>query len=69
MCLFFGICSHPEIARENLCKVLAGRVADGVCDVDEAEQTARWLMHDNAWNTFQFANWKGSGKVGQARPP
>ncbi len=52
--LFFGICSHLEVARENLAAVLAGRVADGLCDVDEAEQTARLLFHDNARNAFQF---------------
>lgn len=57
--LFFGICSHLEIARENLAAVLAGRVAEDLCDVDEAEQIARWLLHDNAWNTFRFSNWKG----------
>ncbi len=35
-----GICSHLEIARENLSEVLAGRVADEACDLDEAEQAA-----------------------------
>ena len=57
--LFFGICSHLEIARENLATVLAARVQEGLCDIDEAEQTARWLLHDNAWHTFRFSNWRG----------
>ncbi len=52
--LFFGICSHLEIARENVAAVLANRVADGFCDLDEAEQTARLLFHDNARSTFRF---------------
>jgi len=57
--LFFGICSHLEIARENVAVVLAERVAEGLCNVDEAEWTARLLFHDNAWNTFRFRNWTG----------
>jgi predicted TIM-barrel fold metal-dependent hydrolase len=54
--LFFGICSHLELARENVAAVLADRVADGLCDLDEAEQTARLLFHDNARRTFQFGD-------------
>jgi len=57
--LFFGICSHLEIARENVAAVLAQRIADGRCDTDEAVQTAQLLFHDNPWNTFKFGNWKG----------
>ena len=60
--LFFGICAHLEIARENVADVLAGRVAEGLCDMDEAERTAKLLFHDNAWNTFKFENWKGRGQ-------
>jgi len=60
--LFFGICSHLEIARENVAAVLAQRVADGLCDLDEAEWTARLLFHDNPWRTFRFENWKGIPK-------
>jgi uncharacterized protein len=56
--LFFGICSHLEIARENMASVLAQRVVDGLCDIDEAEVCARRLFHDNPWNTFAFENWK-----------
>ncbi len=57
--LFFGICSHLEIARENVAAVLAERVARGLCDLDEAEGTAKLLFHDNPWRTFRFENWKG----------
>ena len=57
--LFFGICSHLEIARENIAAVLAERIIEGLCDVDEAEHTAQLIFHDNAWNTFKFENWKG----------
>jgi len=57
--LFFGACAHLEIARANVAAVLAKRVTDGLCDMDEAKQTARLLLHDNAWNTFRFENWKG----------
>ena len=56
--LFFGICSHLEIARENVGAVLAQRVADGLCDIDGAEWTARRLFHDNAWEAFRFGNWR-----------
>jgi len=48
-----------EIARENVAAVLAERVVDGPCNIDEAEQTAKLIFHDNAWNTFRFENWKG----------
>ena len=57
--LFFGACSHVEIARENIASVLAQRVKDGLCDIDEAEICARRLFYDNPWNTFAFENWKG----------
>lgn len=57
--LFFGICSHLEIARENVAAVLAERVADGLCNIDEAEETAKLLFYDNVWNTFNFENWQG----------
>ena len=56
--LFFGICTHLELARENVAAVLAERVADGLCDIDEAEATARALFHDNPWTTFRFSNWE-----------
>jgi len=56
--LFFGICSHLEIARENAAAVLAERVHEGLCDTDEAEHTARLLFHDNPWNAFKFENWR-----------
>ena len=54
--LFFGICSHLEIARENIAAVLAERIVEGLCDMDDAEQTAKLLFHDNAWKTFKFEN-------------
>ena len=57
--LFFAVCSHLEIARQNMAVVLAQRIADGLCDVDEAAQTASLLFHDNVWNAFRFENWKG----------
>ena len=59
--LFFGICAHLEIARANVAAVLSKRVSDGLCDMDDAKQTAKLLFHDNAWNTFRFENWKGRG--------
>lgn len=64
--IFFGICSHLEIARENVADVLAERLEDGLCDVDEAEQTARLLFHDNAWNTFKFENWRERSPMSEA---
>jgi hypothetical protein len=57
--LFFGTCSHLETAQENIAAVLAERVAGDLCDIDEAEWTARLLFHDNPWSTFRFENWKG----------
>jgi len=58
--LFFGICSHLEIARENAAAVLADRVADGLCDLDEAEVTAGLIFYGNPWGTFKFGNWRGN---------
>jgi len=55
--LFFGVCSHLEIARENVAAVLAQRVCDGLCDMDEATHTAELLFHDNPWSTFKLDNW------------
>jgi hypothetical protein len=52
--MFFGCCAHLELARENVADVLAQRVADGRGDLDEAEDCARKLFHDNPWNTFAF---------------
>ena len=57
--LFFNVCACLELARENVAAVLAQRVADGLCDVDEATQTARALFHDNPWQTFRLENWAG----------
>jgi len=62
--LFFSICTHLEIARENVAAVLADRIARGLCDIDEAEHTARLLLHDNPWNTFAFENWLESRTKG-----
>jgi predicted TIM-barrel fold metal-dependent hydrolase len=53
--LFFGVCSHLELARDNVAAVLAARVAEGFCDLDEAEHTARLLFHDNARQVFRWA--------------
>jgi len=64
--LFFGICSHLEIARENVAAVLAQRIADGRSDIDEAAQTVQLLFHDNPWNTFRFENWEGQTRPGVA---
>jgi predicted TIM-barrel fold metal-dependent hydrolase len=52
--LFFAACTHLEIARENLAAVLARRVADGFCDLDEATVTARLLLHDNPQTLFHL---------------
>ena len=52
--LFFGVCSHLELARENVAAVLAERVVEGFCDLDEAEHTARLLFHDNARQVFRW---------------
>ncbi len=54
--LFFGVCSHLELARENVAAVLAARVAEGFCDLDEAEHTARLLFHDNARQVFRWVS-------------
>ena len=53
--LFFGVCSHLELARENVAAVLAERVVEGFCDLGEAEHTARLLFHDNARQVFRWA--------------
>lgn len=51
----------PTPEPRHFATVLAERVDRGLCDVDEAEQTARWLFHDNAWGVFRFENWQGNG--------
>ena len=56
--LFFGVCSHLEIARENVAAVLAQRIAEGLCDIDEATHTAQLLFHDNPWDTFRLDDWE-----------
>ncbi|MBN1348502.1 amidohydrolase family protein [candidate division KSB1 bacterium] len=54
--LFFGICSHLELARENIAVVLGERINAGVCNFDEAIICAKRLFYDNPRNTFAFGN-------------
>jgi len=42
-----GVYGHQFMARENVAKALAAKVADGAFDVDRAKEVAHWLFIDN----------------------
>ncbi len=47
-----GVYGHSVIARENVAKVLASRVNDGIYSLDQAKRYAQWLLRDNALKLF-----------------
>jgi len=53
-CFVDGIYGHQHIARKNVARVLAQKVADGVFDLDRARQLARMLLHDNPLAIFNL---------------
>jgi len=40
------------MARENVAKVFARKVDDGIYDIDEAKKYATWILRDNPKNLF-----------------
>ena len=47
-----GSYGHSVMARENVAKVLARKVDDGVYDIDEAKKYATWILRDNPKRLF-----------------
>lgn len=47
-----GSYGHSVMARENVAKVLARKVDDGIYDIDEAKKYATWILRDNPKNLF-----------------
>jgi hypothetical protein len=53
-CLADGVYGHLLIARENVAKVLAKKVCDGVFDIAEAKHIASRLFYDNPKALFRL---------------
>jgi len=52
--LFFdGVIGHLTMAKQNLCMVLAQRIAHGECDVELAERILQAVLYDNAKRVFK----------------
>ena len=47
-----GSYGHSEMARNNVAKVLAGKVDDGIYGMDEAKKYAGWILRDNPRRLF-----------------
>jgi len=47
-----GSYGHSVMARDNVAKVLAGKVDDGIYDLDEAKKYADWILRDNPRRLF-----------------
>ncbi len=54
-CFVDGIYGHQFIARQNVARVLAEKVDEGVFDLDRAKELARMLLHDNPVAIFRLA--------------
>ena len=53
-CFVDGIYGHQYIARENLARALAIRIDRGACDMDEAKELAKMILHDNPQRIFNL---------------
>lgn len=47
-----GVYGHSVIARENVAKVLASKVDDGIYSLEQAKKYASWLLRENAARLF-----------------
>jgi len=47
-----GSYGHSVMARDNVAKVLAGKVDDGIYKMDEAKKYADWILRDNPKRLF-----------------
>ncbi len=47
-----GSYGHSVMARDNVAKVLAGKVDDGIYEMDEAKKYADWILRDNPRRLF-----------------
>ena len=70
-CFLDGIYGHQYIARENVAKALAIKVAHKAMDLDRARQIAKMLLHDNPMAIFRLQETlKGTRrKTRKARKP
>lgn len=55
-CFIDGVYGHQYIAREDVVRALAIRVERGACDLDEARQLAKMVLHDNPARIFGFSS-------------
>jgi len=49
-----GVYGHQYLAREDVARALAIKVADGCFDVERAKEVARWLFVDNPKRIFKL---------------
>lgn len=54
-CFLDGIYGHQYIARENIAKALAIKVAHNAMELDRAKQVAKMLLHDNPVAIFALS--------------
>jgi hypothetical protein len=47
-----GAYGHSVIARENIAKILASKVDDGIYSLEQAKKYASWLLRENAARLF-----------------
>ena len=47
-----GVYGHSVIARNNMAKVLASKVNDGIYTLEEAKRYAQWILRENALQLF-----------------
>lgn len=56
-----GTYAHSMMARENVARVLAAKVAEGYLREDEASRVAKMILHDNAEEFFNLKNMTSCG--------
>jgi hypothetical protein len=57
-CFVDGVYGHQELARRNVARTLAGKVADGDFYLDRAREIAQWLFVDNPCRLFRLQETK-----------
>jgi len=51
---FDGVVGHLALAKQNICTVLAQKVANGECDINLAEKILQAVLYDNAKRVFKL---------------
>jgi len=51
---FDGVVGHLSLAKQNICTVLAQKVASSECDIDLAKNIMQAVLHDNARRVFRL---------------